>query len=321
MSRHEVTHAVDELKNRIAQLATSPPTDPRTGEPLAALCRHSEPQGSYRVLGERFLRSVRAIDAGSARTEALRALLLHGVVDFIEDGRLDDCNRHVRLFTLRNFDRIVTQAALEDRSRYDIDNDRYLKDLAIVTGTMFPVGCYFVERAGIPRSILYRGGIRQGVRFLGMLARGSGTDDFLVPHMNNDDLAFFNERGEEHFYRICAEVADRDPSVRGIARLSWLMDPALAEFGRNLVHLVETPLHNGAERFFFEADADGTSGALTFSPVRRKAFDEGRYVPAAYLLVWPRRALLDWYRRASEPASTDPALVQWSKKPRRSDRG
>ncbi len=61
-------------------------------------------------------------------------------------------------------------------------------------------------------------------------------------------------------------------------------------------YLREVPLQNGAALFFVAIDREGKTGALSKSTTRRRLFDEGRYIPAIHMRVWPRRALIKWSR-------------------------
>jgi hypothetical protein len=41
-------------------------------------------------------------------------------------------------------------------------------------------------------------------------------------------------------------------------------------------------------------DIHGIRDATVYSPHRRRLFEEGKYRPMQYLVVWPRKELLAW---------------------------
>jgi hypothetical protein len=84
--------------------------------------------------------------------------------------------------------------------------------------------------------------------------------------------------------------------VKGWIRSSWFLAPELERISPRLRCLREVPVAGGAKLFFVELDRAGTSGALAKSATRRALFAKGRYVLAIYMRVWPREAMLRWYR-------------------------
>ena len=53
-----------------------------------------------------------------------------------------------------------------------------------------------------------------------------------------------------------------------------------------LGYLRDTPVDGGARLFFFEEGGSSISNSLSTSPTRRKLYDEGKYMPKSYMLVW-----------------------------------
>ena len=202
----------------------------------------------------------------------------------------------VRLFILRNLQRMSAQAAAEPARYYTFANDRFVKDFAIVIGRLAPIGSFLVEGgAGIPRSILLKGGARQCASVLKMWFEVGRLKPFYQSHLNLNDLEFFNREGSELFYLLVAEEMARDACIRGYMRSNWFIDPAVAQMSPHLAHFSQTPLEHGAYRFLVRWDLEGKSGALATSRTRRRRFESGEYVPAYYMMVWPRGRMISWY--------------------------
>jgi hypothetical protein len=51
--------------------------------------------------------------------------------------------------------------------------------------------------------------------------------------------------------------------------------------------------------------ADADCGVLSRSPERKKLYDAGLFKPTTGLVIWPRRAMLDWAARHPELAGRE----------------
>ena len=75
---------------------------------------------------------------------------------------------------------------------------------------------------------------------------------------------------------------------------SWYYDPALENISPHLSYLKEIPLKNGARLFYVGSSKADIEMATKKSKTRKKFYDQGKYVPTRFLLVWPRNGLADW---------------------------
>ena len=199
----------------------------------------------------------------------------------------------------REFSRILHQVDAFEGSFFDVGNDQYLKDLAIVSHRLIPVGAEFVEGGGgIPRRVIFAAGPRQLFRSLWFIVlRCGGFKPFFSLHTHTLALSDFDLEGWRATYCRLAELLELNPHVKGWLSSSWFLDPALESISPHLSHLHKVPVENGGMLLFVCSDPTGSSGALSRSPTRRRLFAEGKYVPAIYMRIWPRRALIDWHRR------------------------
>ena len=98
-----------------------------------------------------------------------------------------------------------------------------------------------------------------------------------------------------------------NPEIRGMWGGSWFYDPALERISPRLEYLRSVPQDNGAYVFYSNIDING--GALSKSDTRKQAYEDGKYLPKSYSVIWPRRHLLDWAAsmraktRISEPSA------------------
>jgi len=116
-----------------------------------------------------------------------------------------------------------------------------------------------------------------------------------------------------------AGMLELNPDVKGVAGVSWFYDPQVALISPHLAYLL-TPTHYGAFLARMGSDRHHIENAIVRSSVRRRLYEEGRYLPTCYLLAWPRRALIAWaHRLRAEPSAcfrnADPVAVDHQKAP------
>jgi hypothetical protein len=104
---------------------------------------------------------------------------------------------------------------------------------------------------------------------------------------------------------MVAEMLERHEEIKGMFGASWFYDPQLENISPRLMYLQKIPLAGGAQMFYMGADRTGN--ALAKSKTRLKLYEEGRYRPQEYMLVWPRKELMAWARLfgASLPVSSE----------------
>lgn len=239
-------------------------------------------------------------DCPAALADYNRGVLLELIASFSLDDARYRLPPSVTALYGREIARILRQMDSAEDDFFDITNDGFLKDLAILSHRLIPIGAEYAQGgAGIPRRLLFSGGPRQFFKALRLVVvRCGGRRPFFALHAHTQALEDFNPEGWVASYHRLADLLALNPKVRGWLSASWFLDPALEAISPHLAHLRRLPMDNGAELLFVCRHPDGKSGALSKSPTRRRLFAEGRYVPATYMRVWPRRAVIAWSRRA-----------------------
>lgn len=207
----------------------------------------------------------------------------------------------------RSFRRIVTKIDALDLEGYDEPANLLFKDLGICQQTLIPGGARVIEPvASFPRSLPFRDGLRQFVEAsLFILFRAKGNSPFFNLHTHDFELGEFNEEGWRNLFLRLADLLERRPHMKGVfVGGGWLYDPQLPHVSPRLAYHLGLTLPNGARTFFYAWDTQD-SYAFVKSATRRRLFKEGKYRPALYVLIWPRKPLLKWAekyrRRAEEP--------------------
>ena len=171
--------------------------------------------------------------------------------------------------------------------------DVYWKDLAISRQQMFPAGAQIVEvYSGFGLTQGFSVNPYQSFRFLKLLIRKGGRLGYYQIHTHTPELSEFNEQGWNDCYIRIAEMLKKYKEVKGMFGGSWFYDPQLEFISPRLMYLRNIPLNNGAISFY--VGEDRTGNALVKSKTRIKLYEEGKYKPKSYLLVWPRKELIKW---------------------------
>lgn len=197
-----------------------------------------------------------------------------------------------------NFSRIELKIDRVEPESFLHTNDRFLKDFAICRQCVFPAGgAWIVDRdKSFSRNVLFTGGIRQFFRFLLFylfVARGNAP--LYLIHTHLDLLEGFNAKELEKCHARIAEMLERHPEVKGLYGSSWLIDPAIERVSPRHAYFRKQRQDNGA--WVFRVGEDLHGGALETSATRRRLYEEGKYIPTAYLVVWTRKKMIDWARR------------------------
>lgn len=231
--------------------------------------------------------------AGGPAYAAAHALLMIEAIDgFGERVPAEGYPASIRDRFDLSYARILGKIAAADWSGYDQPGDLLWKDLGLAWQRLVPGGARVIEPvAHLPRSLLWRGGVGQGLRALRLLAGGTGP--YLKLHTHAYELDEFNAEGWEALMRRIADLLRQRPRHKGVFVGGWLYDPQLPAVTPRLGFHRALTLPNGAETFFYQRDG-AESYAFATSETRRRLFEQGKYTPEQHILVWRRAPLLAW---------------------------
>ena len=193
------------------------------------------------------------------------------------------------------FGRVLNDFDKRSDEFYSHQNDSFLKDLGVCSLRMVPVGAAVVEVSGIAKRELVRGGLAAilGGTLFGVLKTG-GFKPFYRMHTDRRNMKDFSRQGwKEGYLRIC-ELLKLNPQIKGALGASWFYDPNLRDISPELSYLAEDPMGNGARIFCVGTTEADIKNATGWSAMRKRLYSEGKYMPAGYLLAWPRREMIEW---------------------------
>lgn len=264
-----------------------------------AIADDVRPFDSYKVFsaGARSLVDRIRANAGEEVCRSfLRGAISLGVVNTLKSDRFRHLPGRVAAQQLRQLGRLANDYST-DCDWLDLDNDLFQKELGLATMRLYAAGAQVLEiHSGVPRSLIFRGGKAACLSKLASMLRLGGFRPYFQIHTHQFMLDAFNEAGWKECYLCCAELYAVHPEVLGMHSASWYFDPALRLVSPHLAHLRETPVQGGARLFLYEEGGTSITNSLAKSATRRKLYQEGKYHPKSYMLVWGKRSHIAWAR-------------------------
>ncbi len=261
--------------------------------------------GHVPAAAEATLEAVRKAGGAQAVTPFLQAALAGAIARSIDSGAVAALPPRVRGHQLRQFQRILRELVPEGPA-LNTDQDVFRKDMGLATLRLMAAAAQLIDmRCGVPRSLLTRQDWGTAAKGLLTFAQLGGFKPYIQIHTHKSYLDEFNEDGWAECYRCCAELCTAHPELRGMFGSSWFYDPVVMEISPRLSYLQSVPRQGGAHLWYFATGGDSIGNATATSPSRRKLYEEGRYVPKSYMMVWGREALIEWARldAAAAPAA------------------
>jgi hypothetical protein len=216
----------------------------------------------------------------------------------LQDIRLKRMPQTVQDLYMKWVERVCNDFCKRGDTFYSYQNDSFLKDLAVCSLRMIPVGAVLVELSGISRRFLFKGGLRQLIEALVFaIYKTKGFVPFYEMHTDRRYVKDFTPEKWKQSYLNIAELLESNSKIKGVSGGSWFFDPNLEEISPELSYLRQLPTDNGAMLFRVGTTRDDIRNATGYSWKRRALYKKGKYTPTGYLLIWGRKQLLQWADR------------------------
>ena len=202
----------------------------------------------------------------------------------------------------RWFEDVLKHFELMTDDYYDHNKDPFIKDLGVCGLRLIPVGGGSVAELGGPGIKLgFRGGLRQFFEYLSFLLfkMGDRKPFYLLHLMDRYASEFKSEEMDKAYIRL-SELLKMNPKIKGVLRNSWWFDPKLENISPNLAWLRQRPVENGGKLFRIGTYELDIKMATLKSKTRRKLYEEGKYMPTKWAMIWPRKSLIEWADRQTK---------------------
>lgn len=176
---------------------------------------------------------------------------------------------------------------------YSYPADAFLKDYRFVTGMTVPCGAQVVDLAERPglKSVMALASRNPSIAWRAYRA------PWFRPHTESRYLDEFNEEGWERCYAEIVDLLEIRSDVAGLVATSWFYDPEVSEISPRLSYLRQTPVSHGALLIRHGTSAFDIQSATATSETRRKLYEQGRYMPECWSIIWPRSEMIEWRAR------------------------
>jgi hypothetical protein len=226
-----------------------------------------------------------------------RWLLIRQALDLVR-GSMPNLGDEARRLTCEEIATLADDNAVVERM-LPASGIRFRELAKVVTGRRFCAGLFHWDECGLRRSWLAKVDPRDWVRFgrLLLTVGGLGPDGLSAPE-SATGIQAARGAGISTSYRAIAESLERRPDLLGFFAASWLWSPDTHRVSPHLKALSQPITENdGIVTGVGRAPLD--CGVFDCSATRRRLHQEGRFTPTIGLIVWPRDAMLRWWRETS----------------------
>lgn len=189
---------------------------------------------------------------------------------------------------LDEFKRIIEEMSTNEENFYLDDGDLFLKDFALCSQKMIFAKAQLLELyvKKSPKMFLYGKPLTKIKNILKFIGEFRGRGPYLEIHTSEKHLNHFNEIGWRETYRLASELMKLNPDIKGIIGASWFYDPSLENISPRLCYLRKEPMDGGAYFIELYHDDDSADLATRTSPTRKQLYQDGKYLPKKYMLIW-----------------------------------
>ncbi len=169
-------------------------------------------------------------------------------------------------------------------------SDSFMKDLWLTRAVMIPAFAQlWWPHSGLSLKAVLKGG-PAAARYV--LLRCGGRRTFLEGHTHDPVAkAYWNEAGWREALRLAALALPAFPRARGAFGTAWFYDPAIVEISPRIRFAQDLQVERGACRFAIGSNSAAIANATATSNERRTRYQDGRYLPTDYAIVWSREDL------------------------------
>ncbi len=270
------------------------------GEALATLpfdrfeaCWHSDaPVQKYNDVPQAAARFLGSLPE-ELRAPWLCALILWQIGRFEERFPNTGLHSEFALHYVDTFHRLLDQVA-DDPAFATLSSDSFLKDLWLARLVMIPAFAQvWWPRSGIElKPVLRSSPAAAAYVFL----RCGGRKPMMEGHTHDPVAkAYWNEKGWGEALRLAALALPALPQLRGVFGTAWFYDPALKEVTPRLSFAQDLQVGRGAHRIRIGSNEAAIPIATATSAARRSLYEEAKYLPTDYAVIWSKRDLAAAY--------------------------
>jgi hypothetical protein len=189
---------------------------------------------------------------------------------------------------------------------YDSTSDFFCKDIRFVLGLSVPCCAQIVDMHSMFyfRTLVLSCLRSKDVSAIKRYFLIEGYRAWFQIHTESRYLDEFNEHGWDRCYLRVAELLKRKKDITGMVGTSWFYDPQLLKISPRLAYLQSCPQERGAFFLRHGSEQSDIAMAIKTSETRRRLYQEGKYIPVCYSMLWPRKELIAWAEQMQQSISS-----------------
>lgn len=176
-----------------------------------------------------------------------------------------------------------------------LENDKYLKDLALCRMKLIPVGPQYIEIGKISRRFLFTGGIKQFFpRMMFVLQHGGFSRYYKLTtnQLDPDLVGQFSPSGWDKLLLCVAKLLKKNQHIKGVIGTSWFFDPQLETIDPDIAYIREKLVSQGGRLFQHRTDAHTIRDAIFMNNKRKSLYQKNLYKPSNYMMILLRNEFL-----------------------------
>jgi hypothetical protein len=91
-----------------------------------------------------------------------------------------------------------------------------------------------------------------------------------------------------------AGLMEKNKSMKAVFGAAWFFDPVLKEISPDIAYINQFANETGGCFFKAKTRPSDIKDGTFMNSARKKLFEEGKYNPALYLVIIPRKRLINW---------------------------
>jgi hypothetical protein len=182
-----------------------------------------------------------------------------------------------------------------EKAGFRIGTSRFVDMSQIASLRRFPAGQFDWVRAGLPLSYLLSvtpRALPQALYVTALKLRGRAPMFFTHFGYRRLGQGLSELEANRSYYRM-ARSMELQPDIKGLVASSWFRSPDTHRVSPHLAWVNTVVVENGGFAAV-RGKADVNCGVFVRSQTRRRLYERGEFTPTIGLVLWPRRAMLQW---------------------------
>ena len=222
----------------------------------------------------------------------IQSLIYKLYLENINNMQGQDLPSDVKAYAEQDFSRILDYAVKGKKQMLTFNEYQLISYLQTICFKRFPVGNHNLSVSGIPRALLFKQSFKRAVKLVQLLVQMRGNHPLFELHYNPHRFRKFNKDGWQEVFHLSSKMLIKRPGIKGVFGATWFYDPVIKEISPELYYIREMIEEIGGEFFIVGSSDEDKKNAFTMSNVRKTAYDEGRYLPTSYMVIFPRSVLI-----------------------------